>query len=148
MTKKNSLIQVYKSPLFQIEMEIEADTIFNCVLGFMWIEFLWESYIGYRQQKIYKTKTTVPKEFEKILDAETFTKARLYALDKAFFGGIEGWFGQILSTCIIWFMGYKIFWDYASDSVKYFGYAAEESEISVSIIFSFYLSVFSTITGK
>ena len=63
-------------------MDINSDTIFNCVLGFMWIEFLWETYIGSRQKKIYKTKTTVPKELEKILDEETFTKARLYALDK------------------------------------------------------------------
>lgn len=63
-------------------MDINSDTIFNCVLGFMWIEFLWEAYIGSRQKKIYKTKTTVPKELEKILDEETFTKARLYALDK------------------------------------------------------------------
>ena len=72
------------SPIFQINMDLqfEADTIFNCVLGFVWIEFLWEAYIGYRQQKIYKLRTTVPKEFETILDAETFTKARLYALDK------------------------------------------------------------------
>jgi len=102
---------------------------------------------GYRQQKIYKLRTTVPKELETILDAETFTKARLYALDKASFGSIEGWFSQILSTCILWFMGYKIFWNYASGSVEYFGFTAKESEISISIIFSFYLSVFSTITG-
>jgi len=130
-----------------MDIQIDADTIFNCVLGFMWIEFLWEAYIGYRQKKIYKSKTTVPKELETILDAETFTKARLYALDKASFGGIEGWFSQILSTCILWFMGYKIFWNYASGSVEYLGYVAKESEICVSIIFSLYLSVFSTVTG-
>jgi len=128
-------------------MDINSDTIFNCVLGFMWIEFLWEAYIGSRQKKIYKTKTTVPQELEKILDEETFTKARLYALDKAAFGGIEGWFSQILSTCIIWFMGYKIFWGYASSSVTNLGYEAKENEILVSILFSFYLSVFSTLTG-
>ena len=65
-----------------MDLDINADTIFNCVLGFMWLEFLWEAYIGFRQKKIYKTKTTVPKELEKILDQDTFTKARLYALDK------------------------------------------------------------------
>ena len=67
---------------------------------------------------------------------------------RASFGSIEGWFSQILSTCILWFMGYKIFWNYASGSVEYFGFTAKESEISISIIFSFYLSVFSTITGN
>ena len=48
----------------------------------MWLEFLWEAYIGNRQKKIYQTKVTVPKELESFLDQETFTKARLYALDK------------------------------------------------------------------
>ena len=65
-----------------MDLDINGDTIFNCVLGFMWLEFLWEAYIGFRQKKIYKSRTTVPKELEKILDQETFTKARLYALDK------------------------------------------------------------------
>ena len=63
-------------------MELDADTIFKCFLGFMWIEFLWEAYIGSRQKKIYRSRTTVPPELEKFLDEETFTKARLYALDK------------------------------------------------------------------
>ena len=63
-------------------IQVDASQIFAGVLGFMWLEFLWEAYIGLRQKKIYQTKTTVPKELEKILDQETFTKARLYALDK------------------------------------------------------------------
>jgi len=130
-----------------MDLDINADTIFNCVLGFMWLEFLWEAYIGFRQKKIYKTRTTVPKELEKILDQETFTKARLYALDKAAFGGIEGWFNQILSTCIIWFTGYRIFWDYAVSATEKLGFQVQENEILTSIIFSFFLSIFSTILG-
>jgi len=130
-----------------MDLDINADTIFNCVLGFMWLEFLWEAYIGFRQKKIYKSRTTVPKELEKILDQETFTKARLYALDKAAFGGIEGWFSQILSTCIIWFLGYRIFWDFAVSATEKLGVEVKENEIITSIIFSFFLSVFSTITG-
>ena len=63
-------------------IQVDSAQIFAGVLGFMWLEFLWEGYIGLRQKKIYQTKTTVPKELEKILDQETFTKARLYALDK------------------------------------------------------------------
>jgi len=128
-------------------IQIEAEHIFAGVLGFMWLEFLWEAYIGSRQKKIYQTKVTVPKELENILDQETFTKARLYALDKAKFGAIEGLFGQAMSTCIIWFMGYKIFWSCASDTITTLGYQAADSEILVSLVFSFYLSVFSTVTG-
>ena len=68
--------------LSEMDLDIDSGTIFNCVLGFMWLEFLWEGYIGYRQKKIYKSKLTVPPELSAILDQETFTKARLYALDK------------------------------------------------------------------
>lgn len=63
-------------------MEPEPTTILVGILGFMWIEFLWEFFIGRRQMKIYQNNTDVPKELEGILDKETFTKARLYALDK------------------------------------------------------------------
>lgn len=128
-------------------IHLDSGQIFAGVLGFMWLEFVWEAYIGTRQKKIYQTKTEVPKELKNILDQETFTKARLYALDKAKFGSIEGLFSQVLSTCIIWFMGYKIFWSYASSTVTSIGYEAAEYEILVSLLFSFYLSVFSTITG-
>jgi len=130
-----------------MDLDIDSGTIFNCVLGFMWIEFLWEGYIGYRQKKIYKSRLSVPKELESILDQETFSKARLYALDKASFGAVEGWFSQILSTCVIWFMGYKVFWTFATSSVEHFGLVASENEVLVSILFSLYLSVFSTLTG-
>ena len=56
-------------------------------------------------------------------------------------------FSQVLSTCIIWFLGYKIFWTCASDTLSSLGYEAGENEILVSLLFSFYLSVFSTLTG-
>ena len=63
-------------------IQLDSGQIFSGVLGFMWMEFIWEAYIGSRQKKIYQTKTTVPKELENYLDQDTFTKARLYALDK------------------------------------------------------------------
>ena len=34
--------------------EIDPEHIFYGVLAFMWVEFLWEAYIGMRQRKIYK----------------------------------------------------------------------------------------------
>lgn len=128
-------------------MDIDPDTIFYGVLGFMWLEFLWEGYIGYRQKNIYKTKTEVPEELETILDKETFTKARLYALDKANFGGIQGWFSQILSTAILWWQGYVFFWSLAADSLANLGYSTTDNEILQSLLFSLYLTVFSTITS-
>jgi len=113
----------------------------------MWVEFLWEGYIGHRQKKIYKTKTEVPAELESILDKETFTKARLYALDKANFGAVQGWFSQILSTVILWWQGYLFFWDLGGATLKELGYSPADSEILQSLLFTFYMSIFSTITN-
>jgi len=128
-------------------MEFDPGSIFYGVLGFMWLEFLWECYIGYRQKKIYVNNTEVPPELSSFLDKETFTKARLYALDKAVFGGFQGWFSQLLSTAIIWYLGYRKFWEAASSTLASFGYEAEYNEILISLLFTFYMSIFSTITG-
>merc|ERR1740131_52710 len=115
-------------------------------LAFMWIEFLWEGYIGHRQRKVYKSNTSVPKELDGILDEETFTKARLYALDKADFGAVEGWFSQLLSSLLIWFLGYHIFWGLATQSLTAVGLGAD-SEIYTSLMFTLIMSTFSTVIG-
>lgn len=124
-------------------VELNAEHIFNGVLAFMWLEFLWEAYIGSRQRKIYKTQTAVPKELTGILDEETFTKARLYALDRSSFGSIQGLFSQVLSTGLLFAAGYKIFWDLAADSLLSLDYSGYE--ILQSLLFSLYLSLFSTV---
>jgi len=126
-------------------MGVEPETIFYGVLGFMWVEFLFESYIGSRQKKIYKTKTDVPAELEGILDKETFTKARLYALDKANFGAIQGWFSQVLSTVILVAEGYYIFWNIAGMLMTQLGIDLKDNEIVRSILFTLTMSIFSTI---
>lgn len=89
------------------------DAIFYGVLAFSWLEFVWEAYLGSRQRKIYRTHLKVPKDLVGILDEETFTKARTYALDKSNFGAVEGIFSQVLSTLIMWFFGFKYVWDLA-----------------------------------
>jgi len=44
-------------------------------------------------------------------------------------------------------MGYRYFWDLAGSTVTSLGYDVLDSEIIMSILFSFYMSIFSTITG-
>jgi len=128
-------------------MEFDPGTIFYGVITFMWVEFLWEGYIGHRQRKVYKTNTEVPEELKEILDKETFTKARLYALDKADFGAIQGWFNQVLSTAIIWFLGYQKFWQLSAVVLQQLNIDTEDNEILMSLMFTFLMSVFSTFTG-
>lgn len=127
-------------------MEVDPTSIFWGVLAFMWLEFLWECYIGSRQRAVYKERLEVPKEVETFLDQETYTKARLYALDKSVFGAWQGIFSQLVSTLIIWFMGYKLFWGYAEDTLTYLG-QDPVGEVSTSLVFTLYLSLFSTITS-
>ena len=77
------------------EMVISASTVFTGALVFLWLEFLWEAYLSYRQRKVYRKYTEPPKELEGILDTETFNKARLYALDKSNFGAVQDLFNQV-----------------------------------------------------
>jgi STE24 endopeptidase len=74
---------------------MDPETIFYGVLVFAWLEFLWESYLSFRQRKIYRQHLTPPEELKGILDDQTFNKARLYALDKSNFGAVQGVFSQV-----------------------------------------------------
>jgi len=125
---------------------LEPETIFWGVIGFMWVEYLWTEYIGSRQKKVYQSNTTVPVELKEVLDEETFTKARLYAIDRSNFGSIQGIYQQLMSTGILYLQGYKIFWNAAGVSLARFDYGPD-NEILQSILFTLYLSVFSTLAG-
>ena len=90
---------------------LEPEHIFWGVLGFSWVEFIWESYLSHRQRNIYKKHTSIPEELKEILDNDTFTKARLYALDKSNFGAVQGIFSQLLSTALMLVFAFKYLWD-------------------------------------
>lgn len=96
-------------------MDIAPEHIFWGVLAFSWAEFIWEAYLSHRQRKIYKKHTTVPEELKGLLDNDTFTKARLYALDKSSFGAIQGIFMQVLSTVLMLCFAFKLMWDLAGE---------------------------------
>lgn len=121
--------------------------IFWAVLGFMWVEFLWEALISARQRKIYKNPTTVPPELRNILDPDTFTKARTYALDKSNFGSVEGMFNQLMSSVMLFVHGYTVFWGWAASTLVSMGQEPKECEILQSLLFTLYLSLFSTVIG-
>lgn len=70
---------------------------------------------------------------------ETFEKARLYSLDKQKFGFLNDFFSIILSTVVIAYGILAVIWDYA-DSINMW-----EGEVAVSCIWTFLLSVASTV---
>ena len=57
----------------------------------------------------------MPKELTDILDKETYDKARRYALDKSNFGAVQGIFSMVVSSVIMWYMGFKKVWDWAGE---------------------------------
>lgn len=127
-------------------MDLEPEHIFYGVLVFSWIEFFWGSYLSHRQRKIYKKYVEVPEEAKGLLDEETFTKSRLYALDKSNFGAVQGIFSQVVSTIFMVYFAFKFMWDVSGDMLVRFGYQASD-EIYRSIVFVFISNIFSTIIG-
>ena len=125
---------------------MQPEHIFWGVLGFSWIEFLWGGYLGRRQRKIYKKHVTVPDEAKDLLDADTFTKARLYALDKSNFGAVSGWFNQILSSFLMVYFAFAFLWRIAGDFIVELGFDKSD-EIYRSMMFVLLSNIFSTIIG-
>ena len=112
---------------------MEPEHIFWGVLGFSWIEFLWGGYLGRRQRKIYKKHVTVPDEAKDLLDADTFTKARLYALDKSNFGAVSGWFNQILSSFLMVYFAFAFLWRIAGDFIVELGFDKSDESKGCSL---------------
>ncbi len=70
------------------------DYFWPCV-GFVWITYIWETYLQWRQRQVYRNSLTVPSEMAGILDQETFDKSRLYQLDKSTYSLVHDLFKQL-----------------------------------------------------
>ncbi|XP_076078536.1 CAAX prenyl protease 1 homolog [Mytilus galloprovincialis] len=128
-------------------MDILENNILLAVLAFSWLMYVWEEYLGARQRHLYRTVKSVPASLEGVLDQETFTKARLYGLDKSSFGCWSSLYSQIESTLILIFGGIPFMWKVSTDSIEYFGYGPDY-EILLSIVFMLYAQLYSTITSQ
>ncbi|XP_041353885.1 CAAX prenyl protease 1 homolog [Gigantopelta aegis] len=124
-------------------MEIEDVYIFRAVVGFMWVMYLWETYLSWRQRNVYKTSTKVPDVLQDVLDKETFEKARLYQLDKSNFGFWSDLYSQVESTLILVCGGLPFLWTLAGRILLRFGYGFEY-EILQSLVFTVVAMLIST----
>ncbi|XP_022289103.2 CAAX prenyl protease 1 homolog isoform X1 [Crassostrea virginica] len=120
--------------------------IFYSVLAFLWVVYFWESYLSSRQRYLARTVEKVPKELESVLDQETFTKARLYSLDKSTYGFWSGIYHQIESTLILCLGALPFVWKLSGRIIGQFGYN-EDYEILQSITFILIFMLYSTITS-
>lgn len=93
---------------------------------------------------VYQRNASVPSELAGVLDSETFTKARLYNVDKTKFGFYSGSWGQVLSTAILVTNGLPLLWKLSATILKSCGYTAH-SEILQTLVFVMVGSIFSTI---
>jgi len=124
--------------------ESNPEYILYGVLGFAWVEYAWEAYLGKRQRKVYEDNKKPPPELKEITNEETYEKARLYALDKSRFGAVQGVFSQVLSTLIVWFHAYKFMWSQSHEINAKLGLDLQ-SEIYQSMTFVLVSNVFSTV---
>nr|XP_022289103.1 CAAX prenyl protease 1 homolog [Crassostrea virginica] len=120
--------------------------IFYSVLAFLWVVYFWESYLSSRQRYLARTVEKVPKELESVLDQETFTKARLYSLDKSTYGFWSGIYHQIESTLILCLGALPFVWKLSGRIIGQFGYN-EDYEILQSITFILIFMLYSTVTS-
>ncbi|KAG0005118.1 hypothetical protein BGZ65_011955 [Modicella reniformis] len=118
----------------------------ECVLGFMYIVFLWEEYLRYRHYRNLRSRVR-PKTLLAYVSEEEFLKAQAYGLDKTRFGFVESVFNQIQSTLSIVLDFLPWLWSLSGTVLfKVTGYGSEY-EISHSIVFFALLMIISTIVA-
>ncbi|XP_071956270.1 CAAX prenyl protease 1 homolog [Antedon mediterranea] len=127
-------------------MDISPESLFNSIVAFIWLAYIWETYLSFRQINVYKTATTVPAPLAGILKKETFEKARLYQLDKSNFGMWSGIYSQIETTLILVLGGIPWLWNTAGNVTARVGYSPEY-EITQTCMFLLLASVYSTFTS-
>lgn len=119
------------------------------VLGVSWAFWLWETYLDYRQYRIYQKTKEVPTELKRLIDHETFLKSRAYSIDKAHIGFISSIFGQVQSTIVLYYYLMPYFWNLShsimtSKSIGFNNTGTLEWEIFQSLIFTLVTSLAST----
>ena len=113
----NSILEIAKyrqtanmAVFSKLSSVVKPEHVILCAVGFSCSKFLWTSYLNYRQRQVYFKHESLPEEAKDLLDSETFDKSRAYAIDKSSFGFVQRLYNQILSTSLIYFLGYKVAW--------------------------------------
>ncbi|XP_065344450.1 CAAX prenyl protease 1 homolog [Cloeon dipterum] len=127
-----------------LDFRLEENQLLWAILTFQILEYLWELYLARRQHSVYCKKVTVPQELKGILPDETYTKARVYALDKSNFGLIKGIITTIIGTAFVLLNGFKIFWTQAKLLLVQVG-LNPESEIQVSMAFMLIMNLMNVV---
>lgn len=113
-----------------------------CSLVFVSLEFLWDLYLISRQRKTVKDNRSPNEDVQKLMDGDTYVKARLYSFEKINFGIIKDMYDYCeLGAMTLSFFLYS-FWKFSGKTIQYFGYADELIQTNV---FLFQASILSFI---
>ncbi|CAB4016059.1 CAAX prenyl protease 1 homolog [Paramuricea clavata] len=141
-----SKVQEVQAQNFEKMVEIYDSHLVLGTLAFLWLVYLWESYLLKRQCNVLKTTDEIPIELRHVLDKETFEKSRLYQMDSKNFGFWNSMYSQIETTLVLLFGGIPLLWWLAGKVLHRFGYD-ESYEILQSMVFAILGSIYSLITG-
>jgi len=108
--------------------------LLESVLAFLWVVYLFETYLDYRQRrKLYEEK--LPSNLQGTVSEEKYSQSRLYSLDKSTFDFYSSAFSQLEGTLVLWFGGLPWIWNYATDLVSRWGYTSDY-EVTISLVFA------------
>ncbi|XP_065057728.1 CAAX prenyl protease 1 homolog [Rhopilema esculentum] len=118
--------------------------ILSATIIFLWVMFVWELLLAFRQYQVYKNTKEIPSELKAHLKTETFEKSRLYEVDKSKLGFMSSTYSQIEATLILMFGGIPFLWELAGSIIGNFGFGSEY-EITHSMMFMVLCLIYSTI---
>eukprot|EP01118_Nematostelium_gracile_P008124 TRINITY_DN267_c0_g2_i2.p1 TRINITY_DN267_c0_g2~~TRINITY_DN267_c0_g2_i2.p1 ORF type:complete len:438 (+),score=63.37 TRINITY_DN267_c0_g2_i2:64-1377(+) len=111
------------------------------VVGFLWIVYIWETYLDIRQHRKLKYEDQIPVELKDVISDEKFKKSKSYNLDKSRYDFVYSFYSQVESTLVLWFGGIPFLWDWSTRRAIELGFT-EDHEIIISIIFVLSGSIF------
>jgi len=110
----------------------------------MWIIYLWETYLDFRQH-IKLCEKERPTKIVDIVSEEKFEKAQAYGRDKSAFAFFRGAVSMLEGSAILWYGMLPFVWNYSTNLLESWGYG-KEYEILGSMVFLCVYSLYSTIT--
>lgn len=128
-------------------------TLIESVMGFIIFLYLFESYIGFRQRRKIVSSVTLPDALKHSISNEWYQKSRNYALDKSFFLFCNKSYSTLEWILFLYFSFIPWFWSKVLEHCVIINSIVKEnvgldlnlnseSEISCSVVFIFYCSVF------
>lgn len=104
--------------------------------------FLWDMYLDWRQTQVVIRTTEPPADILALMDTDTYSKARLYSIDKANFSLWHSMFDQVHLTVVILLGFFPYIWSLSGQLMGLTGY---HNELLQSNMFLLLTSVISTV---